>query len=325
MRGDIQKVCETCILCTSTQGQRQRKKPFLHCIPVGEPFECVGMDFKEMDTSTDGNRYARVFKDYLTKWPVKDRSATTVAKCSAELVWRHGVPAKIIHDQAAEFLLDVLQDTAAILELKQLPMSGGDPQSDGLVERFNRTLKTMLMKLVEKKGKNWDKLLGLILLAYRTSLHSSSGETPFFLMYGHDCRIPTGLNIYVPRTSCSTVETDYGRGLFKELGQARQVARQNIMRAQSSQKSQYDKTATSDLKIQDGDLVMLKVEPRFKLDQPFRSPYRVHRVTSTCAHIRLINQPDVELITMSLQRLSRCKSQDISTVKSWVGHGRTRK
>ena len=97
------------------------------------------------------------------------------------------------------------------------------------------------------------------------------------------------------------------------------------MRAQSSQKSQYDKTATSDLKIQDGDLVMLKVEPRFKLDRSFRGPYRVHRVTSTCAHIRLINQPDAELITVSLQRLSCCKSQDISTVKPWVRHGRTRK
>ena len=211
------------------------------------------------------------------------------------------------------------------LGLKQLPTSGGHPQSDGLVERFNRILKTMLMKLVEKKGKNWDKLLGPILLAYRTSPHSSSGETPFFLMYDRDCRIPTGLDIYVPRTSCPTVETDYGRELFKELGQARQVARQNIMRAQSSQKSQYDKTATSDLKIQDGDLVMLKVELRFKLDRPFRGYYRVHRVTSTCAHIRLINQPDAELITVLLQRLSHCKSQDISAVKPWVGHGRTRK
>ena len=70
---------------------------------------------------------------------------------------------------------------------------------------------------------------------------------------------------------------------------------------------------------------MLKVEPRFKLDRPFRGPYRVHTVTSTCAHIKLINQPDAELITVSLQRLSRCRSQDISGVQPWVGHGRTRK
>ena len=53
--GDIQKVCEACVVCASTQGQERCKKPLLHCIPVGEPFQCVQMDFKEMDTSTDGN------------------------------------------------------------------------------------------------------------------------------------------------------------------------------------------------------------------------------------------------------------------------------
>ena len=267
-----------------------------------------------MDVSTDGNRYALVFQDYLTKWPevfpVRDRAATTVAQCIAELVWRHGVPSKLIHDRAAEFLSDVLQDTAAILGLKQLPTSGGHPQTDGLVERFNRTLKSMLVKLVEKNGKNWDKLLGPVLLAYRTSPHSSSGEILFFLMYGRDCRLPTGLDTYVPRVSCPTVETDYGRSLFKELSRVRQMARQNILKPQSSQKSQYDRTASNDIKICEGDLVMLTVEPRFKLDCPFRGPYRVHTVTSTCAHIKFINKPDAELITVSLQRLSRCRSID---------------
>ena len=113
--------------------------------------------------------------------------------------------------------------------------------------------------------------------------------------------MPTGLDIYAPRVSWPTVETDYGRSLFKELGQARQLARQNIVKAQSSQKHQYDKTASSDQEIQGGDLVMLRVEPCFKLDWPFRGPYRVHTVTSTFAHIKLINQPDAELITVSLQ------------------------
>ena len=58
MRADVQKVCENCIECASTQGQELRKKPLLHCIPVGQPFECIGMDFKELDVSVDGNRYA---------------------------------------------------------------------------------------------------------------------------------------------------------------------------------------------------------------------------------------------------------------------------
>ena len=52
------KVCESCVVCVSTQGQKRQKKPPLKSIPVGEPFECLSMDFKEMDLSDEGNKYA---------------------------------------------------------------------------------------------------------------------------------------------------------------------------------------------------------------------------------------------------------------------------
>ena len=243
----------------------------------------------------------------------------------AELVWRHGVPTKIIHDRAAEFLSDVLQDTAAILGLKQPPTSEGHPQTDGLAERFNRTLKNMLTKLVEARGKNWDRLLGPVLLAYRTTPHSSSGETPFFLMYGRDCQLPTGLDFYVPPVSLPTVTTDYARELFAELKTARQLARQNIGKAQAAQKTRYDKAACGNIKVEEGDLVMLKVQPQFKLDRSFRGPYRVYTVTDTCAHIRPIDKPNDDLITVSLQRLSRCRNGGMNAVTPWMGHGKSRR
>jgi len=122
------------------------------------------MDFLEMDTGKSGNRYALVFRDYLSKrqevYPVKDRKAETVARCLLDLMWRHGVLGQIMHDRAAEFLLDVLQETAKLMGLEQLLTSGGHPQTDGLVERFNRSLKQMLTKLVSKGGRDWDELLG---------------------------------------------------------------------------------------------------------------------------------------------------------------------
>ena len=140
-----------------------------------------------MDVSHRGNRYALVFQDYLTKWPkvyaVPDRTAPTVAKCLADLIWKHGVPMKIIHDRAAEFLSDVVQETATVLGITQLPTSGGHPQTDGLVERMNRTLKQMLAKVVKKGGKDWDDRLGPVLFAYKTAPQASSGETPFSLVY----------------------------------------------------------------------------------------------------------------------------------------------
>ena len=64
-------------------GQGTRERPALVSIPVGGPFECIGMDFVEMDRSRGGNRYALDMQDYLTKWPevyaVPDRKAETVA------------------------------------------------------------------------------------------------------------------------------------------------------------------------------------------------------------------------------------------------------
>ena len=78
---------------------------------------------------------------------MEDRKVTTVAHCLADFIWRHGVPVKIIHDQVAEFLYDVLQEIAQILKVTQLPTSGGHPQTDRLVERLNLTLKQMLFKV----------------------------------------------------------------------------------------------------------------------------------------------------------------------------------
>ena len=100
----IYKKCESYLICATAQGQERRQNLELQSIPVGEPFSCIGMDFKEIDESFDNNHYALVFQDYLSKWPevyaVADRTASTVAKCLADVIYRHRVPSTIIHDRA---------------------------------------------------------------------------------------------------------------------------------------------------------------------------------------------------------------------------------
>ena len=243
----VYKKCESCLVCATIQGQERRQNPELHSIPVGEPFSCIGMDIKEMDESYDNNRYALVFQDYLSKWPevyaVADRTALTVAKCLADVIYRHGVPSTIIHDRASEFLSDILQDTTFVLGIKQLPTSPAHPQCDGLAERFNWTLKAMLSKLVTDKGRDWDRLLEPLLFAYRTTPHSSTRQTPFFLLYGRDAKLATALNFYSPCPKTPVICSEYGKMLFKELKVICDTARENIQRAQSLQKRQYDKAS----------------------------------------------------------------------------------
>ena len=111
-------------LCFSTGTEAAADLP-LQSIPVGEPSECPGMDFKEMDPSHEGNRYALVLQDNLTKvFAVSDRTTSTGAKCLCDVIWQHGVPRKIIHDQTPQFLLELLQHTAELMRLKQLSTAG---------------------------------------------------------------------------------------------------------------------------------------------------------------------------------------------------------
>ena len=234
--------------------QGTREKPALVNIPAGGFFECIGMDFVEMDKNKDGNRYALVIHDYLTKLPevyaVQDRKAETVAKCLQDLIWRHGVTSRIIHNRAAEFLLEELQETASLMGITQLPTSGGHPQTDSQVERFNRTFKQMLAKLAAVDGQNWNSLLGPVLFAYRTMPHSSTGLGPFYLLFGRNPQLPTSLDFSVPVVRYS----------IEQLKLARSLARKNIRAKQKEQKKHSDcRSKIKDMKV--GDLLMLSFSP----------------------------------------------------------------
>jgi len=122
------------------------------------------------------------------------------------------------------------------------------------------------------------------------------------------------LDFYVPPPQFLVTETDYARELFKKVKQARQLAQKVIKQAQKGQKYQYDKNA-KETNIQEGDIVMLKVEPRFKLDRPYKGPYRVKEVTPTNVFIQQINDLMVKCWISAIQRVSKCSS-NLEAVKA---------
>ena len=100
MRRDIRSWCHACLTCASRRVGRKAKPP-LTPIPVGGPFDRIGVDVIQFPTSFDGNQYAVVFVDYLTKWPevfaIPDQTALTIARALVEgVVSRHGVPSELL-------------------------------------------------------------------------------------------------------------------------------------------------------------------------------------------------------------------------------------
>ena len=134
--------------------------------------------------------------DYATSYPeavaLRNIDAESVAEELVKLFARVGIPRKILTDQGTNFTSQLLAKVYRLLHVKGLHSSPCHPQTDGLVERFNQTLKEMLRKTASEEGKDCDKLLPYVLFAYRVVPQESTGFLPFELVYGREVRGPFG-------------------------------------------------------------------------------------------------------------------------------------
>ena len=141
--------------------------------------------------------------DYFTKWPeakaIEDIKAETVAKfIFEEIICRHGVPQIMLLDRGTSFVNKVINKLCQDFQLKHRLTSPYRPQTNGMVERFNRTIGESLAKIVQDGEKEWDQYLAAMLFAYRTKEHKTTGYTPFYLMYGRKAVLPVELKIPGP-------------------------------------------------------------------------------------------------------------------------------
>ena len=154
MRSDIIRRCKSCLMCASRQVGRAIKPP-LTPIPVAGSFDRVGVDVIQFPKSYEGNQYGIVFADYLTKWPevfaAPDQTSLTIAQLLVDhVICRHGVPAELLSDRGKAFLSSLMEDIYKLMGIHKVSTTAYHPQTDGLVERFNRMLTDMLAKTVDK-------------------------------------------------------------------------------------------------------------------------------------------------------------------------------
>ena len=245
MYSDVMSHCVSCPQCAG-----RVNRPPLHPIPVSRPFEIIGVDIMDLPPIKSGNRHV-VFQDFLTKfplvYPVPDQKASRLARLLAEeVVPLFGVPECLLSDRGTNLLSHLMTDLCKLLGIKKLNTTAYHPECDGMVERFNRTLKTSLRKHAATHGNQWDKYLYGILYAYRNVPHESTGEKPSYLLYGMDLRTPSEAAI-LPPSKTSWVDTDdYREQVTLSLSIARDNAVKSIRRAQQRYKRQHDHNAKVD-------------------------------------------------------------------------------
>ena len=206
-------------------------------------------------------------------------------------------------------------------------MSGYHPQTDGLVEKFNSTLISMIAKSCEACYHNWNARLPYLLFAYRVSAQESTREAPFFLLYGRDARIPTETVLSHSRSPYAVDLDDYKEDLVCDMALAWKLASENIKKAQTTQKKMYDRKAKeSDLRVGERVTVLMPSETQgkdWKLVRPFYGPCRILKVTPTNVEVRLVDQPKGDSIFVALDRVRRCYAEQGDA--TWTGHKRKRR
>ena len=160
LKNDVQRWCKACDVCASRKGPHTHARSPLQHYTVGAPLERVALDvLGPLPITDDGNRYILVVAGYFTKWTesyaMANQEVVTVARILVdEFVARLGVPTQLHSDQGRNFESQVFQEMCELLGIDKTRTTPLRPQSDGKVERFNRTLEQMLSAFVAENQKD---------------------------------------------------------------------------------------------------------------------------------------------------------------------------
>ncbi|XP_033758002.1 uncharacterized protein LOC117340349 [Pecten maximus] len=199
-----------------------------------------------LPTTANGNNYIIVVSDYFSKWTeayaVPNHTALTVAdKLVTEFICRFGTPRYIHSDQGREFESELFQTICSKLGVKKTRTTPYRPESDGQVERFNRTLIQMLSSFVNTQMDDWDDHLPYVMMAYRSSRNSSTECTPNLVMLGRETSCPLDMMVGLPPGSRGICTVQYVYWVQETMRSADKFVFEKLGEAARRQKFYYDR------------------------------------------------------------------------------------
>ncbi len=313
----MKRFCQACPDCQRTSPRHPPPSPLIPLPIIGVPFERIGMDLVgPLPKSARGHEHILVIMDYATRYPeaLPLRKATTkaIARELFLLCSRVGIPKEILTDQGTPFMSRMMKDLCRLLQVKHLRTSFYHPQTDGLVERFNQTLKQMLRRVAADDPRNWDQMLPYVLFGIREVPQASTGFTPFELLFG---RQPRGL-LDVAREAWEQQPTAH-RSTIEHVKETRErfervmpLVREQLAKAQEAQHRNYDRAAQP-REFQVGDYVLMLVpSSACKFLAKWQGPYVVTEKLGPVTY--RVRQPG---------RRKETQVYHINLLKRWVGTG----
>ena len=249
MLKEVERWVRRCQLCQQRKAPPYKKRAKLVTYQVGTPWERIAADVAGPFPTTDrGMKYILVVQDYFTKWvevhPMPDQTAETVASVLVDqVISRFGCPRELHSDQGSNFESRVMKEVNRLMGVRKTRTTPYHPRGDGMVERYNRTLENMLSIWTNERQTDWDQHIPLLSMAYRSSPHKSTGETPNLLMLGREVTLPVDLVMENPPAEEGEEPpnlSEYAANLLEKMHTINEAAQQVMTQQMVSQKRHYD-------------------------------------------------------------------------------------
>ncbi len=261
--------CRTCDTCqrVGKPNQKPVKAPLQPIPAFSEPFseiilDCVG----PLPKTSSGHEYLLTLMCTATRFPeaipLRNITARSVLNALLKYFTHYGLPTIIRSDCGTNFTSKVFAQVTKELNIEHRTSSPYHPETQGALERYHQTLKTMLRSFVLEHHKDWDQGIPFLLFATRDSVQESLGFTPFELVFGHRVRGPLQLikEKCLDDTDDVTDLLTYVIKMKDRLTSACKTAQDNLTASQERMKVYYDKDARlRQYKVGDQVLVLLPV------------------------------------------------------------------
>lgn len=283
---DVKRFVASCDIC-----QRTVPKGKVPRVPLGRtrvietPFKRVAIDIVGpiQPPSKHGNRYILTLMDYATRYPdavaLPSIETERVAEALVEMFSRFGVPNEVLSDRGTNFTSDLMKEVARLLSVRQLHTTPYHPMANGMVEKFNGTLKLMLKRMCAEKPKDWDRYLAPLLFAYREVPQASMGFSPFELLYGRHVRGPLAIlkELWTNTELSDEAKTTYQHvfDLRNRLEETCRIAHEELEKAGARYAKLYNRKA-KERQFHPGDRVLILLPTdNNKLLLQWKGPFEV--------------------------------------------------
>ena len=283
MRADVNEKVSRCHECQAYQPKHMKEVPVVPIENAEFPMHFVSTDLLDMGTVSNGCDKVLVIADrytrYLVLFPIRGKEAVTVAKKLEQFVTRFGYPVVWGSDNGTEFRNRLSEALCILYETKKEFSLAYHPQTQGMVERSNRTIIQEVSKKIENYGRQWASFLPWIEYAYNSTPHPGTHHTPYSLMFSRHPRIPTSTMLPpqpIVTQGWKNNDRQYFEDVQKRMKSWRDI-RADYMKRYHETRFNTHPRIEAPYRVGDQVLVVRPKERRTKLSLHYDGPFNVRK------------------------------------------------